>query len=278
MLVYADFFSYKAGVYQWDGKTPQAGGHAVKIVGYGEEKGEQRRAGHAGACRLPHCRLPRSSPPPPPAPHPASSLVPAGIPYWACQNSWGTAWGEGGFFRIRRGANEAAIESSVVHTLPELSGAIASLSDTTAATGRVARGGRRVGSPVGSVVTLGHHTGAALAAAQAAGAGRAAGGVRGRVEVSLLSAPSAQPALSLSADGADGRTAIDTSDLEPGLCAHRSPRAAASAASEPAAPSLAARLCRPCARPCPLPLACASAATRCPFARRARPASCWTSG
>jgi len=61
--VYQDFFSYKGGVYHHvTGKL--AGGHAVKIVGWGSE---------------------------------------AGTDYWICANSWGNKWGEDGFFRIEVG-------------------------------------------------------------------------------------------------------------------------------------------------------------------------------
>lgn len=50
------------------------GGHAVRLVGWGVDK------------------------------------VTA-MPYWLIANSWGPDWGENGFFRIRRGTNEAFIES-----------------------------------------------------------------------------------------------------------------------------------------------------------------------
>ena len=70
--VYGDFSRYRGGIYQYNGKDSKRGGHAVTLVGYGTENG---------------------------------------IPYWRCQNSWGAKWGESGFFRIRRGFNDAGIES-----------------------------------------------------------------------------------------------------------------------------------------------------------------------
>jgi cathepsin B len=61
--VYQDFFSYKKGIYHHV-TGGLAGGHAVKIVGWGVEDGTN---------------------------------------YWICANSWGDAWGENGFFRIEQG-------------------------------------------------------------------------------------------------------------------------------------------------------------------------------
>lgn len=77
--VYADFPSYKSGVYQH--KTGDAlGGHAVKMMGWGVEDG---------------------------------------TPYWLVANSWNTDWGNEGYFRILRGSDHCGIESSVVAGLPK---------------------------------------------------------------------------------------------------------------------------------------------------------------
>jgi len=71
--VYADFPSYKSGVYEH--KTGSAlGGHAIKIVGYGVEDG---------------------------------------VDYWLVINSWNDSWGDGGYFKIKRGTDECGIESQV---------------------------------------------------------------------------------------------------------------------------------------------------------------------
>jgi len=73
-MVYKSFMTYKSGVYK---KLPEEflpeGGHAVKIVGWGTEKGTD---------------------------------------YWLVANSWGTTqWGDlGGFFKIERGTNQCGIE------------------------------------------------------------------------------------------------------------------------------------------------------------------------
>lgn len=61
--VYHDFFNYKTGVYHHV-SGDLAGGHAVKILGWGNENGTD---------------------------------------YWLCANSWGPEWGDGGFFKIKQG-------------------------------------------------------------------------------------------------------------------------------------------------------------------------------
>lgn len=73
--VYDDFLTYSHGIYQKSPNATSLGGHAIKIVGYGVEEGTK---------------------------------------YWTVANSWNSEWGEGGFFRILRGANECYIESSAV--------------------------------------------------------------------------------------------------------------------------------------------------------------------
>jgi cathepsin B len=61
--VYQDFFNYKSGVYHHV-SGGVAGGHAIKVVGFGVENNEA---------------------------------------YWLCANSWGTSFGISGFFKIRQG-------------------------------------------------------------------------------------------------------------------------------------------------------------------------------
>ena len=61
--VYEDFFSYKSGVY-YHVSGGVAGGHAIKVIGWGTENG---------------------------------------LNYWLCANSWGTSWGLSGFFKIKQG-------------------------------------------------------------------------------------------------------------------------------------------------------------------------------
>jgi len=76
-FVFSDFLTYSHGTYF---KTPSAtgplGGHAVKILGWGVDSKDLR--------------------------------------YWLVANSWSKAWGEHGFFRIRRGTNECGIETTPV--------------------------------------------------------------------------------------------------------------------------------------------------------------------
>lgn len=60
-MVYKDFMTYKAGVYYYI-SGELLGGHAVKVIGWGVENG---------------------------------------IEYWLCVNSWGSVWGDRGFFKIK---------------------------------------------------------------------------------------------------------------------------------------------------------------------------------
>lgn len=72
--VYSDFETYVSGIYHHV-TGGQAGGHAVKMVGWGEENG---------------------------------------VKYWKIANSWNPYWGEKGYFRITRGGNHCGIEDMVI--------------------------------------------------------------------------------------------------------------------------------------------------------------------
>ncbi|KAK1805481.1 hypothetical protein P4O66_019780, partial [Electrophorus voltai] len=78
--VYEDFLLYKTGVYQHV-TGGFLGGHAIKILGWGEENG---------------------------------------TPYWLAANSWNTDWGDNGYFKILRGKNHCGIEGEMVAGLPKL--------------------------------------------------------------------------------------------------------------------------------------------------------------
>ncbi|VDO00675.1 unnamed protein product [Rodentolepis nana] len=78
--VYADFPTYKSGVYQHVSGA-LLGGHAIKLMGWGEENG---------------------------------------VPYWLCANSWNTDWGDNGYFKILRGQNHCGIESDINAGLPRV--------------------------------------------------------------------------------------------------------------------------------------------------------------
>ena len=73
-MVFEDFMAYKSGIYTHVSGN-FAGGHAVRLVGWGVE---------------------------------------GGVKYWKLANSWSTTWGDNGYFRIKRGSNECNIEMSGV--------------------------------------------------------------------------------------------------------------------------------------------------------------------
>merc|ERR1711935_702177 len=78
--VYADFPTYKSGVYQH--LTGEAlGGHAIRMIGYGEENGTK---------------------------------------YWIVANSWNEPWGDHGYFKILRGENHCGMESGAAAGMPRL--------------------------------------------------------------------------------------------------------------------------------------------------------------
>lgn len=90
IMIYPDF------MYSYDGKSiythpdtsgQMIGGHAVVVVGWGETV-------QNGAT----------------------------IKYWIIRNSWGTDWGDGGYFKMQRGITDVQLEKNVVAMLPDFPG------------------------------------------------------------------------------------------------------------------------------------------------------------
>jgi len=82
MEVYSDFYTFGAAhdIYEWDGRSEKVGGHAIEIVGWGEENS---------------------------------------VKYWIVKNSWGKSWGRGGYFYMVRGKNNCKIEENVIVGVPD---------------------------------------------------------------------------------------------------------------------------------------------------------------
>jgi len=69
--LYGDFYNYKSGIYAHVSGASK-GNHVVKLVGWGNSNG---------------------------------------VNYWIAANSWGSSWGEQGYFRIKFG--EVSIDDTV---------------------------------------------------------------------------------------------------------------------------------------------------------------------
>ena len=78
-MVYEDFYTYRSGIYHHVTGSYR-GWHSVKVIGWGVQNG---------------------------------------VKYWLCVNSWNTAWGDRGFFKIRRGNNECSIENTAYAGIPK---------------------------------------------------------------------------------------------------------------------------------------------------------------
>lgn len=84
IMLYQDFMDWNGiGIYEWDKKSASVGGHAVVIIGWGEENGKL---------------------------------------YWIIRNSWGEEWGDKGYFKILRGVNHCEIEENVFVGFPNIPG------------------------------------------------------------------------------------------------------------------------------------------------------------
>ena len=75
-----DLLEYKGGVYE-DTTGAVSLDHSISVLGWGEEEG---------------------------------------VKYWIARNSWGTHWGEHGFFRVIRGENNLGIEADCQWAVPRV--------------------------------------------------------------------------------------------------------------------------------------------------------------
>ena len=82
--VFEDFANYSSGIYHHV-TGGIAGGHAIKIVGWGVGTEDAEK----------------------------------GVEYWKVANSWNPFWGESGFFRIKRGVDECGIEENIMANSPD---------------------------------------------------------------------------------------------------------------------------------------------------------------
>lgn len=127
--VYQNWEFYRGGVYKGTDATAFMGGHAVKIIGWGEcTDCEPHYICHSVNAAVPdswcltNCLLahPYNCPadtcacdaPYPPKQGPVNSS--AATPYWLVANSWNEDWGEKGFFRMLRGSNVCGFEGEHV--------------------------------------------------------------------------------------------------------------------------------------------------------------------
>lgn len=80
MKVYEDYFTYDGiGIYEWNGQGEQIGGHAIELTGWGTTDG---------------------------------------VDWWQVKNSWGTEWGDKGYYKMKRGTNTCGIEANAVAGFP----------------------------------------------------------------------------------------------------------------------------------------------------------------
>ena len=84
MIIYPDFYIFdsKNTIYKWNGKGEKISGHAIQIVGWGDDKITNQL-------------------------------------YWIVKNTWGEDWGNNGYFKIERGTNHCQIEENVVAGVPD---------------------------------------------------------------------------------------------------------------------------------------------------------------